>query len=102
MAPQNVTNRLIGYLVSQIGQRPRNPIIAPAPVLPGHANDQLLDLALDPRPAWASTRRAIELAGDQLAIPAHHGIRSGYGGDVGEGLADQPMTDLAERAPIGI
>jgi hypothetical protein len=48
--------------------------------------------------AWASTRRAIELAGDQLAIPAQDRVRSGYGGDVGypgayhiEGRPDQSV-----------
>ena len=87
---------------TQIGQRPRNPVIAPVPVLAGHANDQLLDLPPDPRPARASTRlRSIELAGDKLAIPTQDGVRSGYGGDVGESLAAQPVTDLAERTSLG-
>jgi hypothetical protein len=46
---------------------PRNPVATPITVLRGHANDQLLDLSLDPRPAGASSgRRTIELAGDQL------------------------------------
>jgi hypothetical protein len=59
---------LIADLIPQIGQRPRNPVIAPITVLLGHANDQLLDFSLDPRPARASTDlRAIEFAGDQLA-----------------------------------
>jgi hypothetical protein len=43
----------------------------------GHANDQLLDLSLDPRSARASTRlRAIEFAGDKLAIPAQASMRA--------------------------
>jgi hypothetical protein len=88
VAPQDIANRLIGNLVAQIGQRPRDPVIAPVPVLPGHTNDQLLDLSLDARPARASTRlRAIELAGDKLAIPAEDSVRSRYGGDVGKDLA---------------
>jgi hypothetical protein len=88
--------------VSQVRQRPGNPVIAPIPALTGHANDQPLDLSLDPRPARTSTRRAIELAGDKLAIPAQDGIRSGYGRDVGENLATQTMTDLAEHASLGV
>ena len=88
MTPQNIADRLIGNLVPQIGQCPRNPVIAPVPVLSGHAHDQLLDLSLDPRSARASTGlRAIEFAGDKLAIPAQDSVRSGYGGDFGENLA---------------
>src|SRR5260370_22013274 len=94
--------RLVGYLVAQIGQRPRNPVIAPVPVLAGHPNDQLLDLSLDPGSAWASTRRAIELAGDKLPIPSQDGVGPGYGRDVGKKLAAQAMTDLAEHASLGV
>src|SRR5712671_1960777 len=75
----------------------------PMPVLAGHANDQLLNLSLDPRPARTSTRlRAIELAGNKLAIPSQDGVRPGYGRDVGESLAAQPMTDLTEHASLGV
>ena len=92
MAPQDIADRLIGNLVSQIGQRPRNPVIAPVPVLAGHANDQLLDLSPDPGPARTSRLRAIELVGEKLAIPAQDGVRSGYTRNVGETLAAQAMT----------
>ena len=103
VASQDIADRLIGNVVAQIGQRPRNPIITPVSVLAGHANDQLLDLSLDARPARASTGlRAIELAGDKLAIPAQDGVRPGYGRDIGESLAAQPMTDLAERLSLGV
>jgi hypothetical protein len=55
MALQNIADPLITDLVPQISQRPRNPVITPVTVLLGHANDQLLDLSTDPRPARAST-----------------------------------------------
>jgi hypothetical protein len=42
---QDVANRLIADLISQIGQGSGNPVVAPVPVLLGHPNDQLLDLA---------------------------------------------------------
>lgn len=47
-------------------------------------------------------RRAIEFARDELAIPAEDGVRLGYGGDVGQNLATQAMTDLAQHASLGI
>lgn len=102
VALQDIANRLIRNLVPEIGQRPRDPVVAPVPVLAGHANDQLLDLPLDPRSARPSMRRAIELAGHELAIPAQDGVRLSYGGDVGQNLATQAMTDLAEHASLGV
>jgi hypothetical protein len=76
VALQDIADRLIADLVPQIGQRPHNSVIAPITVLPGHANDQLLNFSLDSRPAGASTRlRAIEFAGDQLAVPDQDGVR---------------------------
>src|SRR6266511_2975217 len=94
MALQDIADRLIADLVPQIGQRPRNPVITPVTVLLGHANDQLLDLSADPRPAGASTGlRAIEFASHQLAVPGQDGVRSGYMRHLAENLAAQSMTD---------
>src|SRR5215470_17056667 len=87
----------------EIGQSTHNPVIAPVPVLPGHANDQLLDLAPDPRSAWTATGlRAIELAGDKLAVPSQDGVRPRYSCDLGEGVTAQAMSDLAERGSLGV
>jgi hypothetical protein len=46
--------------------------------------------------------RAIEFASDELAIPTKDGVRSSYGGDVGQNLAAQAMTDLTERASLPV
>jgi hypothetical protein len=64
VASQDISDRLIGDLKSQISQRPHNPVIAPGAVLLGHANNQFLNCPLDPGAAWASMLRAIELARD--------------------------------------
>jgi hypothetical protein len=53
-AAQNIANRLIGNLVAQIGQSSGNPVIAPGPVLLGHANDRVLHVFDDWRPARAT------------------------------------------------
>src|SRR5215475_10150051 len=55
VALQDIADRLIADLVPKISQRPRNPVITPVTVLLGHANDQLLNLSLDPRSSEAST-----------------------------------------------
>ena len=103
MALQHIANRLIGNLISEIGQGAHNPVIAPIPVLARHANDQLLDLSLDPRSARALTGlRAIEFAGNQLAVLGQDSVRAGHSCDLAEDLAAQAMTDLAERGPLGV
>src|SRR5580700_611828 len=103
MALQNIANRLIGNHIPEIGQGARNPVIAPVPVLARHANDQLLHLALDPRPTRAMTSlRAIEFASDQLAVPGQDSVRPGDGCDLGENLAAHAMTNFAERGSLGI
>src|SRR5271169_3243372 len=103
MPLQNITDRLIADLIPQIGHCPRNPVIAPVPVLAGHANNQLFYLSLDAWPAWTATGcRAIELAGDQLPVPGQDGVRPRHRCDLGEGLAAQAMTDLAERGSLGV
>src|SRR5215831_16925088 len=103
VALQDIADRLIADPVPKIGQRPRNPVITPVTVLLGHANDQLLNLSLDPRPPEASmSLRTIEFAGDQLAVPGQDGVRSHRIGHLAENLAAQPMTDLAERGSLGV
>ena len=88
MALQDIADRLIADLIPQIGQRPSDPVIAPITVLLGHANDELLDLAPHPRSAWAATGfRAIELAGDKLALPGQDSIRPRHSCELGEGFA---------------
>src|SRR5580692_381804 len=103
MALQNIANRLIGNHIPEIGQGAHNPVIAPVPVLARHANDQLLHLALDPRSTRATTNlRAIEFAGDQLAVPSQDSVRPGDGCYLGENLAAHAMTNFAERGSLGI
>ena len=103
VALQDIADRLIADLVPKISQRPHDPVITPVTVLLGHANDQLLDLPLDPRPARpARGLGPIEFAGDQLAVPGQDGVRSRHIGHLAENLATQSMTDLAERGSLGI
>src|ERR1035437_4763695 len=81
----------------QIGQRPHDPIIAPGPILLGHANNQLLNFSVDPWPAWGSPfLRAIELAGDEPSVPCQDGVRQGGSRHLAECLATQSTANLAE------
>jgi hypothetical protein len=103
VALQDIADRLIADLVPQISQRPHNPVIAPVTVLPRHANDQLLNFSLDPRPARASSSpRAVEFARHEVAVPGQDGVRPGDIGHLAQNLAAQSMTDFAERGSLGV
>ena len=63
---QNIADRLIRNLVAEIGQCPSDAVIAPGPVLLGHANDQVLDVFADTRPARGSKRDPSNLRATSL------------------------------------
>ena len=46
---QDVADRMVTHVVTQIGERSHDPIISPARVLPGHPNNSSLDLRPDSR-----------------------------------------------------
>src|SRR5450631_339665 len=87
----------------QIGQRPHDPIIAPGPILLGHANNQLLNFSVDPWPAWGSTcPRSIELASNEPSVPCQDGVRQGGSRHLAECLAAQSTANLAQLRPFGV
>src|SRR5450759_541836 len=84
----------------QIGQRPHNPIIAPGPILLGHANNQFLNFSVDPWPARGSPfLRAIELAGDEPSVPCQDGVRQGGSRHLAECLAN-PVDGQSRQASL--
>src|SRR6266436_4001681 len=63
----------------------------------------VLHFALDPWSARTLTSlRAVEFAGDQLTVPGQDGVRPGDACHLGESLAAQVMTNLAEGSSIGV
>jgi hypothetical protein len=66
-----------------------------------HANDQLLDLSLDPAGISMGFRPS-NFAGHQLAVPGQDGVGPGHIGHFVEDLAAPAMTDLAERGSLGV
>jgi hypothetical protein len=103
MALQHIADRPIADLIPEVGQCSHDPVIAPIMVLLGHADDQLLDLSTDPRPSGATAGfRAIEFAGNQLAVPGQNRIRPGHSRHLGEGLAAQSMADLSQHSSLGV
>src|SRR5262249_34639954 len=49
VALQDVSNRLVGDVVAEIGQRAGDPIVSPTYVLLGHAEDECFDSSMDAR-----------------------------------------------------
>jgi hypothetical protein len=86
----------------QIGQTAHNPVITPGEILLGHANNQLLNCLVDPRPAWSSMLRAIELARDKPSIPCQNGIRQGRIRHLAECLAAQSTANLAKLRSLRV
>ena len=52
---RTVANRLIGDMISQVGERPENPIIAPGSIFLGYPHNQVLDFFVD----WRSTHASL-------------------------------------------
>ena len=59
-------------------------------------------MIFDKHSSFATGLCAIEFAGDQRAVPGQDGVRPRHGCDLGENLAAQAMTDLAERGSLGV
>jgi len=98
VAPQHIADDLVSHRLAEIGQRTRNPVIAPAGILPGHADNELLDVVVNLRSADLSARLgAIELPGDELPVPAEDRIGFCGVGDVLKRFPTPPTTCLAQR-----
>lgn len=66
----------------------RNAIVTPGQVLSRHLHDKFSDFAADRRTAGIlPALGAVELAGDQPAIPGQNGVGLGHAGDLLERLA---------------
>ena len=93
MTLQNVSDRLIGDLMAEVGESAGDAIVTPAFVLLGHAEDQRFEFMADARTSRVGAMlRAVELAGDQAAVPREDGLRSRNTGHLCETLPPQPLA----------
>src|SRR5712691_465951 len=87
MALEDVPHGLVTHGVSQVGEGPHNPIIAPRTIFLGHADNQGLQLCSD---LWTSSGLTllgtIELLGRQFAVPDEDGVGCDDAGNLRQGL----------------
>src|SRR5262245_50498295 len=75
MALEDVADGLVAHGISEVGQCPHNPIIAPRTIFVGHADNQGLQLWVDLRSSWSlALGGAVELLGHQFAVPGEDGV----------------------------
>ena len=97
VAAQNVSHRLIGQAVTQIGQSSDDAVISPAGVLSRHSHHQGFHFRSNRRAARILPMfGAIELLGDEPSIPGQDGVGFGDTGDRSECFSSQAFPDLGE------
>src|SRR5438876_697173 len=95
MTTENVADCLVRNVVSDVGQCSGDPVVAPAWVLASESDYEVLRLRSDWRPTGIRpVLGAIELGGNELAIPAQDRARLGDAGDLGEGFASHSLADF--------
>jgi hypothetical protein len=102
VASQNVSHRLIGQAVTQIGQRSDDAVISPASILTRHSHHQSLHVRLNGGSGWIlSVFGTIELLGDEPSIPGQDGVGLGDAGDLSERFTSHTPPISARVARSG-
>jgi len=87
----------------QILQSALNAIIAPGTIFTGHPEHKFFNLGIDSGPSRIGAMRgAVELLGDQLAMPGQDRIRFNDRGDFLERLSAELFTNLGSRHAFGV
>ena len=103
MTTQDIAHGNFVYSMSQIGQRPLDAPVAPRRILFRHAQDELLHLLGDTRPAQlAALLTAVKLLGDQSLVPAQKRVWRGDGGDLFQARAPEGVGERREAAALGL
>ena len=103
MPAKHVSDRLVGDVVTEIGQRTGDPVVAPPGVLTRHLHDQLFYLRVNLRPPRTGpVLRMIELLRHQLPPPAENRLRFRNLHDFRQTLSPQSFPYRAQRDAFGI
>lgn len=97
VAPQNVAYRLIRDRVPEVGQHPRDSVIAPVRIVLSHAQNQWFNFVASVRSASVSANLGpIERLDNELPVPAENRLRLGGVSHVHQCLEAEPITDFGE------
>src|SRR5262245_36616023 len=100
---QDVADRSIRNLMTQIRQRSDDPVVAPTPVFAGKTDHHRFDFRSCPRAARINAvPRPIELVCNQPPIPGEKGIRFCDACDVLQRFASESFRDLGQRGSLRI
>jgi hypothetical protein len=103
VAPEHVSESLIRDVMAEIGERARDPVVAPSSIPLGHEDDQRFDVNSNTRSSRIGAMLgSVELEGDETAVPAKYGLGFGDTRDLGEQLAAVAFANVGERAPLAI
>jgi hypothetical protein len=92
--PQDPLDRVAANLVAEVVQRADQPRVPPGRVLRRHPHDELFYVDSDSGTPGPAARRAIVLAGDQLAVPAQDRVRRDQAGELAQpATTDGPALD---------
>ena len=93
MLSEDVADRRVRELVSEIRHGALDTVVAPGRILLGHTQDQVDDLGSDSWPPHGLSAVAeVPLLGHQVPVPAQDGVGGEGGADLAE---DLPSKDLA-------
>jgi hypothetical protein len=97
VSAKDVSHRLIGDWMAEIGKRSDDAVVSPTGVLSGEADNERLHFRCDAGPAWSSAEfGAVELVGNEPPVPSKDGVGFGDTGYLLEHSATEPFADLSE------
>src|SRR5262247_2364120 len=103
MALEDVAHRLSTNRQAQVSQGADDPVVAPGAILLGDADNQCFELLVDRGTAWSlPALGAVELLGDQCAVPAENRLGLNDLGHFLEGLLAQLLADDGEGFALAI
>src|SRR5262245_13422596 len=89
--------------MAEVGQRANDPVVTPAGVLPGHADNEGFDSGVDARSAWIRAAfGSVELLYDQPSVPGEDGVGFGHVSYLLQSFASESFANVSQRATLRI
>ena len=86
--------------MTEVGQGPLDPRIAPVSVFRGHAHDQRSDRRDDRRSSWPTTWAPVVLLRDQPTMPGQQGVRRDNRANVPQDAPSEYLGFRGQPSPL--